>query len=93
MIVLSTLREQRANAVAVTAATREPLPWVRIVALILVAGAISFFVGSLATTLLGLSWNTQGSSVGVSACSSIVSGGVYYSTTEHRVGAFQGCDF
>jgi hypothetical protein len=88
----------------ITAATREPQPssinWelarkvlAKLILATVVAGLVAFAVGGVTTAVLGLSWNTQGTSVGVSACSSIVSGGVYYDTTAGTVGSYVGCDY
>lgn len=88
----------------ITAATREPrqpkINWelarkvlAKLVLGTVVAGLVAFAVGGLTSAVLGASLNTQGSSVGVSICNSIVSGGVYYSTTDRTFGTYEGCDY
>jgi len=93
MIVLRTLREQSVNAVAVTAATREPIRWTPIIAASLLSMLVAFVLGMALANAVGATSNVQGDSKGFSICQGPVTGGVYVNVSDGTVGAFQGCDF
>jgi hypothetical protein len=77
----------------VTAATREPLPWRKIVATVLFFALVGFVLGTALAAATGAVVNTEGGSRGIAICQEPVQGGVYYNVDSHSFGAFQGCDF